>query len=116
MQFIFTYIGDNESIAIEEIKKDINKCGLNINDVNILEVNKQDNCPYGKILTESQINNLNPEDEEVWFDEYEFIVSVDIKDSYREEILLQILSIQSIYFSGFTFEEYKEEQEIKELI
>ena len=88
-----TFTGDNCPMAEEEIKNEMEKvieCEL----TSIELVNSTRACrnAYGTVLEEDKFDQIDPDSEEVWFDDYdmEFKVTVMVPKGYTDDEVLDL--------------------------
>lgn len=76
--YVFTYTGDNAAIAMDTIQLQLEKLGFIVLDVEILNEKRACRNAFGKQVSEEEFDSYGIDDDEMWFDDYDFTIQVDI--------------------------------------
>lgn len=84
---LFSYTTDFEQDAIDTIETSLKKEGLNYTVIDVIETNRACRNAYGKEMDPEEFDSLDPDSDEAWFDDYDFILQATIEsDKSLDEI------------------------------
>lgn len=86
------YTSDNEAIALAEIEDMVNECSL-ITFISLDVINSKRACrnAYGKEIAEDEFDNIDPDSDDAWFDDYDFTFKLIIETSLSVEDAIAVL-------------------------
>ena len=83
------YTGDNEPIAIAEVKASLEKIkGINIMSLEVIDTKRSCRNAYGQELSEDKFEAIDSDDE-IWFDDYDFTIKAEVSTKMPTELLLK---------------------------
>lgn len=83
------YTGDNEPIAIAEVKASLEKIkGINIMSLEVIDAKRSCRNAYGQELSEDKFEAIDSDDE-IWFDDYDFTIKAEVSTKMPTELLLK---------------------------
>lgn len=86
--YIFMYTTDFDQAALDEIQLQVEDLGLIISNIEIFSSDRACRNAYGKEVNEEEFDSYDIDSDEMWFDDYDYVIQVDILDYLpdREDI------------------------------
>lgn len=97
----FAYTTCTENEAIDEVTLDIKKVGLEVITSEVISSNRACRNAYGKEMSEEEFDEIDPNSDESWFDDYDFVLAITIKTDKSEEELDELLSTTSYWLEDY---------------
>lgn len=74
-----------ESVAVESIRKNLEKCGVTIKEIRTQSAIRACRNAYGKEMSEKDFEAISPDDDEYWFDDYDFVFMADVESEDMDD-------------------------------
>ena len=72
----FAFTSDNEALALAEVELQIKNAGLKLeSDLEKIYDHRKCQNAFGKDISEDEFESQNPESDEAWFDDHDYIFS-----------------------------------------
>lgn len=97
--FAYTICTENE--AIDEVTLDIEKVGLEVVSSEVISSDRACRNAYGKEMSEEEFDEIDPDSDEAWFNDYDFILAVTIRTDKSEEELNKLLLATSYWIEDY---------------
>ena len=87
------YTDDNERAARDEIKCELEDAGfIIIGEPKVVDSTRACRNAYGKTLSEEEFNNIDPDSDEAWFDDYDYTFECIVEFDGDEEAFTKALN------------------------
>ena len=97
----FAYTTCTENEAIDEVTLDIEKVGLEVVSSEVILSNRACRNAYGKEMSEEEFDKIDPDSDEAWFNDYDFILAATIRTDKSEEELDKLLLATSYWIEDY---------------
>lgn len=97
----FAYTTCTENEAIDEVILDIEKVGLEVVSSEVVSSDRACRNAYGKEMSEEEFDEIDPDSDEAWFNDYDFILAATIRTDKSEEELDKLLLATSYWIEDY---------------
>lgn len=97
----FAYTTCTENEAIDEVILDIEKVGLEVVSSEVVSSDRACRNAYGKEMSEEEFDKIDPDSDEAWFNDYDFILAATIRTDKSEEELDKLLLATSYWIEDY---------------
>ena len=97
----FAYTTCTENEAIDEVILDIKKVGLEVVSSEVVSSDRACRNAYGKEMSEEEFDEIDPDSDEAWFNDYDFILAATIRTDKSEEELDKLLLATSYWIEDY---------------
>ena len=88
---LFSYTTDLEQDAIDKIGTSLKKEGLDYTAIDVIEANRACRNAYGKEMDPEEFDSLDPNSDEAWFNDYDFILQATIESDESLDKIEELL-------------------------
>ena len=104
-EFCVYYTSDSEAMAFNDIFDCVKACEeIALVRLDILHSNRTCRNAYGKEMDEDEFDDIDPDSDEAWFDDYDFEFELVIETDLSEEDAMSLLANSGIDVDYFNEE------------
>ena len=80
------YTTDNEQEAIDEVKAQLENAGFTIEgELAVQDPGRACRNAYGKTMNEDDFDSIDPDSDEAWFDDHDYVIRATVSKDCTEE-------------------------------